>query len=121
VDVPEVEAWQNRASSHEIYKVADAAILALARLVSQLVCDKSDCQEAAQKANEAAALANADNEQLRSDVAKYKWQRDLCSVDLCIALTEPALLDAEDQRCGSSSAVIADLDLRWAEHVKENR
>jgi hypothetical protein len=44
-------------------------------------------------------------------VAKYKYQRDLCSVDLCVAVHDA------DSRSGSSSLVIADLDRRWEEQT----
>lgn len=54
----------------------DAAILALSRLISQLASDKADCQEAAQRANEAAALANEDNQRLRCDVTRAEHEAE---------------------------------------------
>jgi hypothetical protein len=46
-----------------------AAVLAI-ELKDKAEADKSDCQDAAHRANEAAALANADNERLRAELKK---------------------------------------------------
>ncbi len=53
-----------------------AAIAAEKQRADQAEYDKSECQDAAYRSNEAAALANADNEQLRARLAAVERERD---------------------------------------------
>jgi hypothetical protein len=52
----------------------DAAIRDLKEMVEKAEADKELCQAAAQKANDAACIASADNNRLRDEVGRLTWR-----------------------------------------------